>query len=84
MIDLLLSLVSGGGGILWALGAALLGAIGLYFKGRSDGSAKAENKALKRTIADKDEQLEMNREATEFERKAAGMSDDELNRRITK
>lgn len=33
-----------------AAGAALLGALGLYFKGRSDAKAKADSRALDATV----------------------------------
>lgn len=64
---------------LWPYLLAGAGAIatvfGIYAKGRSDAKAKAETKSLKRTVAAKDEQLEMNREATEAERQAAALSE---------
>lgn len=55
--------------------AALAGAAGLYLKGRGDGAARAETGSLKKTIAAKDEQLEMHREATKAERDAAALSE---------
>lgn len=56
--------------------AALLGGLATaYFKGRGDGSAKAETKSLRKEIDARDEQLEMHREATKAERDAAAMSD---------
>lgn len=54
---------------------AMAAAFGIYAKGRSDAKAKAETKSLKRTVAAKDEQLEMNREATKAERDAAALSE---------
>lgn len=75
-MDWLLSLFTGGsGGLIAGLIAGLIGIISLYVKGRADGAAKAENKALKNTIAAKDAQLEMNRDATKIERETAGLSD---------
>lgn len=76
MLDMILSLFTGGGGgYIAAIVAAVVGFIGLYAKGRSDGKAKAENKALKNTIAAKNAQLEMNREATKIEREVVGLDD---------
>lgn len=56
--------------------AALAGAAGLYLKGRGDGAARAKTAGLRKTIAAKDEQLEMHREATQAERDAAALSDE--------
>lgn len=49
MIDFILSLIPGGGLTAWlAAGvAAILGAVGLYFKGRSDAKAKSDLKDLR-------------------------------------
>lgn len=75
-METLLSLFTGGsGGLLAGIVAAIVAFIGLYAKGRSDGKAKAENKALKNTIAAKNAQLEMNREATKIEREVVGLDD---------
>lgn len=48
--DLLSGLLPNVWGYLAAAGAALLGALGLYFKGRSDAKAKAETKAVKEDL----------------------------------
>jgi len=82
-MDALLSLLTGNG-LIAGLVAALVGAVALYIKGRSDGAAKAENKSLKDQVASKDEQLEMHREANAAEREAAGMSDDEARKEAMK
>jgi outer membrane murein-binding lipoprotein Lpp len=63
---------------------ALAAVFGIYTKGRSDAKAKAEAKILKRTIAAKDEQLEMHREATAAERQAAAMTEANARREAEK
>lgn len=47
MIAFIWKLILGG---LWKPLLAVLGALGLYFKGRSDAKAKAENKAMKEDL----------------------------------
>ena len=59
---------------------ALAAVFGVYTKGRSDAKAKAESAILKRTIAAKEEQLEMHREATAAERQAAAMTEENARR----
>jgi outer membrane murein-binding lipoprotein Lpp len=76
MSTLLAAIFSKFGGIIFAVIGALAAAAGMYIKGRGDGAAKAEKKSLKATIAEKDEQLEMHREATAAEREAVRMSED--------
>jgi len=58
-------------------GAALVALVVAYFKIGSDATAKERAKTAQRTIAAKDEQLEMYREATKAERDAAALSDEE-------
>ncbi|HWK13246.1 MAG TPA: hypothetical protein VNS02_02540 [Rhizobiaceae bacterium] len=82
-MDTLISLVIGNG-LIAGIVAALVGAVALYVKGRSDGAAKAENKSLKDKLASKEEQLEMHREANAAEREAAGMSDDDARQEALK
>ena len=48
--DLITGLLPNVWGYLAAAGAALLGALGLYFKGRSDAKAKADSRALDATV----------------------------------
>lgn len=81
MLDMILSLFTGGGvSYIAAIVAAVVGFIGLYAKGRSDGATKAQNKALKNALQTKDAQLEMSREATEIERETGKLADDEARR----
>ncbi len=83
-MDFLLSLFTGGNTIFAGLIAALAGAVVLYFKGRSDGAAKAENKSLKGKVAAKEEQLEMHREANEAELQAGALTDEEARKEAMK
>ena len=48
--DLIPGLLPNVWGYIAAAGAALLGALGLYLKGRSDAKAKAETKAVKEDL----------------------------------
>ncbi len=48
MIDFLLSLVSGGGGLLLGLGGILVALVVAFFKGRSGGVAKERAKQAER------------------------------------
>jgi hypothetical protein len=48
--DLLSGLVPNLWGYVAAAGAAVLGILGVYFKGRKDAKTKAENKAMKEDI----------------------------------
>ncbi len=48
--DLIPGLLPNVWGYIAAAGAALLGALGLYFKGRSDAKAKADSRALDATV----------------------------------
>jgi len=82
-MEALVSLLTGNS-LIAGLLAALVGAVALYFKGRRDGAAKAENKSLKDQVTSKEEQLEMHREANAAEREAAGMSDDEARKEAMK
>ena len=58
-----------------AAGAGIAALVAAYLKIRSDAAAKERAKAAQRTIAAKDEQLEMHREATKAERDAAALSE---------
>lgn len=60
-----------------AIGAVFGALATAYFKGRGEGAAKEKAKAAEREIAARDEQLEMHREATEAEREAAALSDEQ-------
>lgn len=51
---------------------------------RRVGAQRERDKQLRKDKAAVEERLEMHREATEQERRAAGMSDDELDRLISK
>ena len=48
--DLITGLLPNAWGYVAAAGAALLGALGLYAKGRSDAKAKADSRALDATV----------------------------------
>lgn len=74
----------GPNGIFVILGVIVSLVGGAWLKGRSSGKKAEQAKQAKRDAAAKDERLEMHREATEFERQAAGMSNEELDRRLTK
>jgi hypothetical protein len=73
---------------LWLILGGLLAFSGLAFwLTRIGGEAERSRAAADRQRARADaleERLEMHRDADEIERRAAGMSDDELNRRLTK
>jgi len=58
-----------------AIGAVFGALATAYLKGRGEGAAKEKAKTAQRTIAAKDEQLEMHREATKAERDAAALSE---------
>ena len=75
MIELILSLFTGGNAIFGWLLALLAGAATVYVKGRGDGAAKAENKSLKQT---------MHREAAQAEHDAAALSDDQARKEAMK
>lgn len=75
MIAALIELITG------SLGPYLLGLVGViggaavaYFKGRSDAKAKSDNAVLRSSVAAKDEQLEMHREASQEEIRVAAMT----------
>ncbi|WP_274626593.1 hypothetical protein [Arvimicrobium flavum] len=63
-----------------AAGAAVSALGAAYLRGRSDARAKADLRATKREAAALEERLEMNREATDIERKAGELSDEEAQR----
>ena len=71
---------------LWLLG--ILGGAGILFgthlKGKSDGKALERAKQAGRDRKAMEERHEMSRDATDIEKRAAGMSDDELNKVITR
>lgn len=60
-----------------AAGAGIAALVAAYFKVSSDATAKERAKAAQRTIAAKEEQLKMRREADEAERRARALSDEE-------
>lgn len=61
-----------------AAAGAVFGALATaYLKGRGEGEAKEKAKTAQRTIAAKEEQLKMRREADEAERRAMALSDEE-------
>ncbi len=60
-----------------AVGAVFGALAAAYLKGRGEGAAKEQAKTAQREIAARDEQLEMYREATEAERAAAAMTDEQ-------
>lgn len=67
-----------------AIGAVFGALATAYLKGRGEGEAKEKAKTAQRTIAAKDEQLEMHREATKAERDAAALSDEQARREAMK
>ena len=76
----------------WLLGnplvAAAIAAAGAFIiglaRGRVTGAQRERDKQLRKDNAALEDRLEMNREATEQERRAAGMAEDELDRLITR
>lgn len=76
MSAILSLLTSEVGGWLLAAVGGIATVVFAYLKGSSNGAAKAENKSLKQSLASKDEQLEMHREATAAELEAARLSDE--------
>lgn len=68
-------------GKLWgyvvAAGAFLSVLGGIYLKGRSDAASRARAREMEREAKAREERLEMHREATDAERRATGMTDDE-------
>lgn len=73
--------ILGPNGILWALGAAVIAAFGIFMKGRLSGAQLERAKQAKRDAKALGERLEMDREATAAERKVAEMTDDEARRK---
>lgn len=67
-----------------AIFAAVVGAIGLAFQQRLAGAKAERNKHLKADNAALKDRVEMDREATDIERKTAGMSDDEARKEALK
>jgi hypothetical protein len=67
-----------------AAGAALIAFLVGIMKGRVTGAQRERDKQARKDKAAIEDRLEMHREATEQEKRAAGMSDDELDRLITK
>lgn len=67
-----------------AAGAGIAALVAAYFKISSDAVAKERAKAAQRTIAAKEEQLEMHREATKAERDAAALSEEHARREAMK
>lgn len=62
---------------IWPIIAAVFGALLWGFHQRSAGATAERAKQVERDNAAMADRLEMNREATEIERKASSMSDDE-------
>lgn len=75
MTALLLSALSALWPYLVAAGVGAGALVLAYLKGDSARAAKEKAKTAQRTIAAKDEQLEMHREATKAERDAAALSE---------
>ena len=67
-----------------AAGAGIAALVAAYLKISSDATAKERAKTAQRTIAAKDEQLEMHREATKAERDAAALSDEQARKEAMK
>lgn len=61
--------------ILWVVGAALVGLIAAFLRGRSYEAQRQQTKRIETEKKALDERLEMDREATAIERKATGMTD---------
>lgn len=76
-MEALLSLFSGGTGYLAGFGTILVAFLTVYMRGRVIGARLERSKADAGKLHAAEERLEMDREATAAERKAAGMSDDD-------
>lgn len=71
-------------GYVIAAGSFLAVLLGIYLKGRSDANTTARMERMKREAKANEDRLEMHREATEIERKVAGMTDEEARREADK
>jgi len=60
-----------------AIGAGIVGAIGLAFQQRLAGAKAERNKQAVKELAAANDRLEMNREATDIERQTVGQTDDQ-------
>lgn len=68
----------------WPYILAGVGGLALILQQRRAGAKAERDKQARRDKAALEDRLEMHREATEQEKRAAGMSEDELDRLITK
>lgn len=69
---------------LLAAGGAVVALLIAYIKGGMDTARKAEAKQTADKLRAAEDRLEMDREATEAERKASGMTDEEARREAMK
>lgn len=76
-MELLLSLVTGGNGIFVGIAAVIAAIAGAWLKGRSSGVKSERAKQTAGKLAAAEDRLEMDREATDIERLAAGMTDEQ-------
>ncbi|RWM29389.1 hypothetical protein [Mesorhizobium sp.] len=60
-----------------AIGAAIIGALGYGFQQRLAGAKAERNKQAAKDLAAAQDRLEMDREATQIERRTSGMTDDQ-------
>lgn len=82
MADLILSFIPGG--VLTAIGAAVVAALVAAWRLVRTGRSLERGEQAEAEARAKDEQLEMHRESTDAEREAASMSDDEARKEATK
>ena len=75
MLDALLSLVGGGNSTLVAIIVGVFGVLGTFIMGRRSAKNAAKVENLKSENASLNQQLEMNRDSTDIERRNAGLSD---------
>lgn len=84
MVELIMGLLSGGGGYLAAFGFIIVTLFGVFMKGRMDGSRleRQKNEALVRRALE--ERMKMNKEAVDIRAKVAAMTDAEIQAEIEK
>jgi outer membrane murein-binding lipoprotein Lpp len=73
----LLSLLTGGNGLIAGLVAVLIAVGGAWLKGRSMGANSERSKQTEAKLRAAEDRLEMDREATEAEKEAGALSDAE-------
>lgn len=76
-MDALLNLLTGGNSVLLALGGGLIAVVIAWLRGRMTGARAERDRRAARDLKTAEDRLEMHREATEEERRAAAMTDEE-------